>query len=50
MRRPYDDTPCTQENQIQLLYESGFRLVEKIYQNVNTVILLEKNKSVLMEA
>lgn len=36
------DTPCTVENQIQMLYNAGFKSVEKVWQHENTVILLAK--------
>ncbi|HEY5562281.1 MAG TPA: class I SAM-dependent methyltransferase [Clostridiaceae bacterium] len=36
------DTPCTVENQIQLLYNAGFKSVEKKWQGENTVILVGK--------
>ena len=36
------DTPCTMENQTQMLYKVGFKSVEKIWQHENTVILLAK--------
>ncbi|WP_298841267.1 class I SAM-dependent methyltransferase [Clostridium sp.] len=34
------DTPCTVKNQIQMLYNVGFKSVKKIWQHENTVILL----------
>ncbi|MBW9172796.1 class I SAM-dependent methyltransferase [Clostridium estertheticum] len=34
------DTPCTVENQIQMLYNVGFKSVEKMWQHENTTILL----------
>ncbi|MDD3242105.1 MAG: class I SAM-dependent methyltransferase [Eubacteriales bacterium] len=33
------DTPCTPENQAKALYKAGFRKVEKLWQEGNTVIL-----------
>lgn len=36
------DTPCTVENQKQMLYKAGFKSVEKIWKYENTVILLSK--------
>ncbi|WP_164880669.1 class I SAM-dependent methyltransferase [Clostridium manihotivorum] len=36
------DTPCTVENQEKILYEAGFKSVEKVNQFGNTVILLSK--------
>lgn len=36
------DTPCTVENQTEMLYKAGFKSVEKIWQHENTVILLAK--------
>ncbi|ADZ19593.1 tRNA (cmo5U34)-methyltransferase [Clostridium acetobutylicum] len=36
------DTPCTVENQIKMLYKSGFKSVEKVFKAENTVILLAK--------
>lgn len=36
------DTPCTVENQIQMLYKAGFKSVEKVWQHECTVILLAK--------
>lgn len=36
------DTPCTVDNQIQMLYNAGFKCVEKVWQHENTVILLAK--------
>ena len=36
------DTPCTVENQTQMIYKAGFKTVEKIWQHENTVILLAK--------
>jgi tRNA (cmo5U34)-methyltransferase len=36
------DTPCTVENQRKLLYEAGFKSVEKVNQFGNTVILVSK--------
>jgi len=38
------DTPCTVENQTQMLYKAGFKSVEKIWQHENTVILLAKKQ------
>ncbi|MCB2309138.1 methyltransferase domain-containing protein [Clostridium estertheticum] len=34
------DTPCTVENQMQMLYNVGFKSVEKMWQHENTTILL----------
>ena len=36
------DTPCTFENEKNMLYEAGFKSVEKIWQKENTVILMAK--------
>lgn len=36
------DTPCTVENQTQMLYKAGFKAVEKVWQHGQTVILLAK--------
>lgn len=36
------DTPCTVENQIEMLKKAGFTCVEKVWQHTNTVILLAK--------
>jgi tRNA (cmo5U34)-methyltransferase len=36
------DTPCTVENQIQMLQKAGFKSVEKVWEYTNTVILLAK--------
>jgi tRNA (cmo5U34)-methyltransferase len=36
------DTPCTVENQTQMLYNVGFISVEKIWQHDNTVILFAR--------
>lgn len=36
------DTPCTFENEKNMLYEAGFKSVEKIWQKENTVILVAK--------
>lgn len=36
------DTPCTVENQIQMLYKAGFKSVEKVWQYECTAILLAK--------
>jgi tRNA (cmo5U34)-methyltransferase len=36
------DTPCTVENQTKMLYTAGFKSVEKLWQQANTVILLAK--------
>lgn len=40
------DTPCTADNQIQMLYNAGFKSVEKVWQHKNTVILLAKKTKV----
>lgn len=34
------DMPCTLENQMQMLYNVGFKSVEKMWQHENTAILL----------
>jgi len=34
------DTPCTVENQIEMLYSAGFRNVEKVFHLENTTILV----------
>jgi tRNA (cmo5U34)-methyltransferase len=36
------DTPCTVENQIQILYKAGFKAVEIVWKYENTAILLAK--------
>ncbi|GKX31954.1 SAM-dependent methyltransferase [Vallitalea longa] len=36
------DTPCTYENQSKMLYEVGFKSVEKIWKKDNTIIMLAK--------
>lgn len=36
------DTPCTVENQIQMLYKAGFKYVDKVWRYENTAILLAK--------
>lgn len=36
------DTPCTVENQTKMLYAAGFKSVEKLWQQGNTVILSAK--------
>lgn len=36
----HHDTPCTVENETQMLLQSGFQKVEKVFQQENTVLLL----------
>ncbi|MDP4146617.1 MAG: class I SAM-dependent methyltransferase [Bacillota bacterium] len=36
------DTPCTVENQTEMLYKSGFKSVQKVWQHESTVILMAK--------
>lgn len=36
------DTPCTVDNQMQMLYTAGFKSVEKVWQHECTIILFAK--------